>query len=379
MPIPISTEKVARAVVKALVQGGFLANTAQANKLYAVPANATDTDIDTIVAGLAFGASIPTSADYTSTTDLNMWIDSDDLPITLHQAFFRVCRAGSTAANLSKSTEIFSIQRIGGLSGLVPDVVATIGPTKTVTGGFAANDYYGASLNIGTYRDVPATVYYYGTIAGGATALPGNVAGLRVQSTKLMELHLNLGLNIRSTSSSDVRAGFWGIGSPGGSFFLGEAPATTFVTSLLFRQTADHTLGAYNGDYEFNLNNSTSIYKYIFLSSNETTYKANGLVVNGMPTLPGRRPYDYGTSGPNDGPTFSVFGSEDSLSGTGDNVGLFRAPQAAGYTNHILRVLGDSSVQLPLLRVLERRRVYPCGTFARRRPVLRHRLECRGS
>lgn len=341
MSTPLASEKIIRGILKTLVHQGVLATSVDTDALEAIPVNATDAQIDAVVAAFTptvvpiTGVSTP---DLISNTDLTMWVDADSIPfLAPHYNYFRVAARGTTIANVDKTTEWASISRYH-LANQPVEMV--LGPLKSR---LAATDTtgYSASLSIGSYYDAgDATKRYRGVMTGSATALSGNgfsAAGLGVWTSNSMELASNIYMGVVDSVTNAVRGGFYGLNTDGAALFVGAYPFAT-VDALLISKLP----GAGVHDFQIRMNRSGQ-HETLYVNSAESTLYSACLAVNGNDSLVdpvpfSRKPTLYPGAGTV--PTFSAFGTASGK----NTVGLFSSPDADYTGGSVLRVLsGDDT------------------------------------
>jgi hypothetical protein len=331
MPIPLSTEKVARAVIKALVRGNFLSDSAQAEKLFAVPANATESQIDTIVNGLTYSTPGVGGTDFVSDGDINMWVDADNLPAIAHSDYFRIARNGSSAVDLSPATsaavrEMMTVGRLASMLSQTNTVEMVLGPRRTLLGAPAS---YGAQISVGPWHD-GANSHYYGTFLGSALALANStIPGLLIEGLPAVEIRTSTSFSVSSSvSPASIRGGFHNPGV-GSTFFVGPYVGGVAANALLLQYNVATT------DFEMKMARNTND-RTLYLNNNETNgYKVN-VCVGGWPGVVGRET----SSGFMGYPSFSVYGPL--IEAGGSSVALFRSFDATGaYTGKVVRVLAD--------------------------------------
>jgi hypothetical protein len=330
MPIPLSTEKVARAVLKTLVRSNLLGPGDDA-LLSAIPANATDAYIDTVVNSLHYGTISGTGTggvNYVSDTDINMWVDADNLPTTMHQNYFRVARNGYTETNLTPSAsavarELMTVGRhTSGPTYQTGTVEMTIGPRADIVGAGATT--YAAQLMIGAWHDGGAA-RHYGFLWGSPTSVHGTDPGLTIEGRPALELYAANLIGVRGAYAGALRGGF-NTPTSTASFFVGDP--TSVATNAVWLSDVN------NGDFELKLNRSSTGH-VLYLNSNETAQYSTHVAVGGWTGVATRTP----ASADINWPTLAVFGP-DAGSYT---PALFQAPQAAGYTGVVVRILANDT------------------------------------
>ncbi len=358
MATPLASEKIVRAILKTLVHCGTLASAADIALLEAIPVNATDAQIDGVVALLTHAVTPITgvsTADLISDTDVTCWVNSDALPAFLsYNHYFRVATWGTTIADVSKSTEWATITRK--MPSATNTVEMVLGPLAARLSNAAPDNTtgYPASINIGSYYDVssaPNAARYRGVISGGATALTGNgfsADGLNIWTKNSMELAAKNYLGVVDSASNAVRGGFYGLGNDGAAFFVGAYPFAAADALLISKMP-----GVAVHDFQLRMNRFGQ-YETIYVNSAENTLYSACLAVNSNDTvgaLPtSRKPTLYPGAGTV--PAFSAFGTTSGK----DTVGLFSSPDTDYTGGSVLRILSgdDTNPNLYSLILAER-------------------------
>jgi len=326
---PLASEKVIRGILKTLVHQGLLASTVDTDALEALPVNATEADINTVVNAFLPG-SVPIAGANTpnllSNTDMTAWIDADST-LGPHEQFFRVGMRGTDqSVDVGEFTELFTVSRYY----QNPSTASTsviIGPKKS----FMANNAtditgFAANLNTGTFWDtVGGNQAYFGTILGSSLALTDygwGTAGLKLSSPREIEIR-SKDYTIFTSSTGAVQGGFYNYATTP-TLLVGAYPTSALIDALTISQIA----GTHS--FQVQVNHSTA-HNILYINSTNATYN-HCTSINGIPAVGAvgfkRDPSDHVY------PVFSVFGT-----GIDDHTVALLKTNQTNYIGTVLRIL----------------------------------------
>jgi len=195
--IPLASEKILQATVKALRFGGLLSSTADVEKIFNIENDATETDIDNLLSSLSYG-SFSNGDSISSDTDFTVFIDAnDDDGYATQPRYFRVAQDQSSGNVTDPDKELLTVGEE--LFSVLPPksvVRMSVGP-RTVLGG-AVNSEVACGSDGSDYL---LTLY------GGYGAVGGSSSGARITAKS--------GLDIKTTDiwirhpSYDIAVGGW--------------------------------------------------------------------------------------------------------------------------------------------------------------------------
>jgi hypothetical protein len=333
MASPLATEKVLRGILRSLVKGNLLSTVSDAEAIEAIPNNASEADILTIINGLSYGAVSITGVstpDLLSNGELTAWTDVD-YSFGNHLDYFRVATRGVDATvHVDKHTEIATIGRsfVAALGQTSTQCGMNLGPRTLLLDASDTTGYSGV-LNIGAYH-LAATNYNFATLVGGPAALMVDngfgTGGFSITTKKNVEIRASSHVSFVDSASNTIRSGAYSLGTADSGLFVGEYPATANADALLISRV----IGSDSFEIKSNSNQASRV---LYINSNCSTSYSLAVGIGAIPTDADREPGSHAY------PQLSVYGTTIG----NDTVALFKATQAGAgggpYSGNIVRII----------------------------------------